>query len=53
MLDKESFMSLRLNNWEINQATSKCQIDFWLKLAKKTKIEKVSITIKFCIFKLV
>ena len=29
------FKSLRLNYWEINQATSKCQIDFWGKLAKK------------------
>ena len=29
------FKSLRLNFWEINQATSKCQIDFWGKLAKK------------------
>ena len=27
--------SLRLSYWEINQATSKCQIDFWTKLAKK------------------
>ena len=25
----------RLSYWEINQATSKCQIDFWTKLAKK------------------
>ena len=31
--------SLRLT-WEINQATSKCQIDFWIKLAKKSKVEK-------------
>ena len=29
------FKSLRLNYWEINQATLKCQIDFWTKLAKK------------------
>ena len=27
--------SLRLNYWEINQATTKCQTDFWTKLAKK------------------
>ena len=40
------FKSLRLNYWEINQATSKCQIDFWTKLAKK-------VTVKFCILKLV
>ena len=33
------FKSLRLT-WEINQATSKCQIDFWIKLAKKSKVEK-------------
>ena len=29
------FKSLRLKYWEINQATPKCQIDFWTKLAKK------------------
>ena len=29
----------RQNYWEINQVTSKCQIDFWAKLAKKSKIE--------------
>ena len=47
------FKSLRLNFWDINQATSKCQSDFWTKLAKESKIEKMNITIKFCIFKLV
>ena len=48
-------LSLRLNYWEINQTTSKCQIDFSTKLAKISKIEKVNmnITIKFCILKLV
>ena len=28
--------SLQLNYWEIKQATSKCQIDFWTKAAKKS-----------------
>ena len=34
------FKSLRLNYWEINQATSKCQIDFWTKIAKKVQNRK-------------
>ena len=48
-------LSFLLNYWEINQTTSKCQIDFSTKLAKRSKIEKVNvnITIKFCILKLV
>ena len=29
------FKSLRVNCWEINQETSKCQQSFWIKLAKK------------------
>ena len=29
------FKSMRLKYWEINQATPKCQIDLWTKLAKK------------------
>ena len=29
------FKSMRLKYWEINQATTKCQIDLWTKLAKK------------------
>ena len=29
------FKSLRLNYWEINQARSNHQTDFWTKLAKK------------------
>ena len=33
------FKSLRLKYWEINQATPKCQIDFWTKLAKKRERE--------------
>ena len=37
------FRSLRLKYWEINQATPKCKIDFWTKLAKGSKIEKVII----------
>ena len=42
--------SLRLNYWEINQATLTCQIDFWKEMSK---IEKVNITIKFFVLKLV
>ena len=52
-------MSLALNYWEINQTTSKCQIDFWTKLAKKVKNKKsehryktlhieISLATKFC-----
>ena len=29
------FKSLRLKYWEINQATTKCQIVFWTTFAKK------------------
>ena len=35
-----AFKSLRLDYWEINQATSKCQIDFRTKLAKRVKKKK-------------
>ena len=34
------FKSLRLNYWEIDQATSKWQIDFWTKIAKKVQNRK-------------
>ena len=47
------FTSLRLKYWEANQATSKSQIDFWTRLDFWSKIEKVNINVKFCIFKLV
>ena len=47
------FKSLRVNCWEINQVTSKCQIDFLEKTCKgKSKTEKVNITIGFYIFKI-
>ena len=42
--------SLLVNYWEINQITSKCQIDFLDKTYQK--VLKVSITIKFYVFKL-
>ena len=45
--------SLRLKYWYINQATTTCQIDFGQNLLERSKIEKVNINIKFCIFRLV
>ena len=47
------FEALQLKYWEINLAMFKCQTNFWTKLAKRSKVEKVNINIKFCIFKLV
>ena len=48
------FKSLRGNYWEINQVTSKWQINISDKICKKgSKTVKVSITIEFYIFKLV
>ena len=48
------FKPLRVNYREINQRTSKFQIDFWTKLAKiRSKTEKVNTTIESCIFELV
>ena len=47
------FKSLRVNCWEINMVTSKCQMDFWTNLQKMSKIEKSKITIKFYIFQII
>ena len=48
------FNSLRVNCWEINQVTSKCKMDYFDKACKKrSKTEKVNITIKSYIFKTV
>ena len=45
---------MQVNCWEINQVTSKCQIDFLNKASKKgSTTEKVNITIKFYIFEIV
>ena len=46
--------SLRLNYREINQITSKCQMDFFDKTCKnRSKPEKVNITIEFYIYEIV
>ena len=46
--------SLQVNYLEINQATSKCQQIFWIKLAKKgLKQKKLNIIIEFYIFGIV
>ena len=48
------FNSLRINYWEINQVTSKCQMDFLDKTFKKrSKTEKKNINIEFYIFEIV
>ena len=47
------FKFLRLKYWMINQATTKCKLNFGQNLQKMSKIEKVNTNIKFCIFKLV
>ena len=48
------FKSLRMNCFEINQVTSKCQIDFLDKTCKKRyKTETNNITIEFYMFELV
>ena len=46
------FKSLRINCWKINQATSRCQIDFSDKTCKKRFKTKKNITIKFYIFEI-
>ena len=48
------FKPQRVNCWEINQVTSKCQMDFLQKTCKdKSKTKKVKISIEFYIFELV
>ena len=48
------FKSLRINCWEINQVTSKCQTDFFGQNFQKkwSKTEKENVTIKFYIFEI-
>ena len=48
------FKSLRVNSWEINHVTSKCQLDFLDKTCKiRSKTGKVNTTIEFYIFEIV
>ena len=52
--DLYGFRSLQVNYLEINQAKSKCQQIFWIKLAKKVlKQKKLNIIIEFYIFEIV
>ena len=46
------FKSLRINYWEINQVTSKCQIDILDETSKKDLKQKknLMVIIKFYIF---
>ena len=48
------FKCLRVNCWDINQETSKCQTDFLGKSCKeRSKTEEANITIGFYIFEIV
>ena len=52
--EKSLAIGLCVNYWEINQVTSKSQMDFLDKIFKKrSKIKKVNTTFEFYIFQVV